>query len=244
MSAGQIFSIVAQLDDFIVVDKLAPIDFHDDNGVSGLFSLVKNHLLSQIDLQSSQSDNDSENDSQVIYPVHRLDKLTTGLLIFAKNKQAASTFGALFEQHQIQKYYLAVSDHKPKKKQGWVKGDMTKSRRGSYKLLRSMDNPAITQFKSAPINDGKRLFLLKPHSGKTHQLRVALKSVAAPIIGDPLYHHKVTEVDRLYLHAWVLQFEFEKHVYSFKASSPQGKWFNSPGTVKQLDEWGAPWTQF
>ena len=52
---------------------------------------------------------------------------------------------------------------------------MAKSRRGMFKLMRSMENPAITQFFSYALGDGKRLYLLKPHSGKTHQLRVALK---------------------------------------------------------------------
>ena len=249
MNAADNFSIIAQNDDFIVIDKLAPLDFHDNEGVSGLYSLVKQWQLSQSDTRSPNEQ------SQVIYPVHRLDKLTTGLVIFALTKQAASTFGVMFERHTIEKFYVAVADNKPKKKQGWVKGDMAKSRRGSFKLLRTMENPAITQFKSVAIEQGKRLYLLKPHSGKTHQLRVALKSVGAPIMGDPIYHsnqsgktdieHTSSEnIDRLYLHAWVLQFEFNEQRFSFQAHKPKGLWFNHANVTTQLDEWSSPWTQF
>ena len=64
---------------------------------------------------------------------------------------------------------------------------MAKSRRGMFKLMRTLHNPAITQFFSYSTGSKQRLYLLKPHSGKTHQLRVALNSIGASIFGDPLY---------------------------------------------------------
>ena len=233
MTVGKVFNLVEDCDDFLVVNKLCPLDFHDDQGVSGLFNLVKDWYLNQNDTRSSN-----------LYPLHRLDKLTTGLLLMAKNKTAAATFGQMFERHQIQKFYLAISDGKPKKKQGWIKGDMAKARRGSYKLLRSMENPAITQFKSKALDQGKRLFLLKPHSGKTHQLRVALKSVGAPIVGDPLYQHADSNADRLYLHAWALQFTWQDKLYAFKADNPNGQYFDGSAFTEQLLNWDTPETQF
>lgn len=227
------FSLIADTEDFLVINKLCPLDFHDDQGTSGLFNVVKDWYLNQNDTRASN-----------LYPLHRLDKLTTGLLIIAKNKAAAANFGQMFERHQIQKFYLAISDCKPKKKQGWVKGDMAKARRSSYKLLRSMENPAITQFKSATIGEGKRVFLLKPHSGKTHQLRVALKSIGSPILGDPLYHHASQCTDRLYLHAWALQFTWQDKVFEFKAENPDGQYFGGSAFNEQLSNWNNPETQF
>ncbi len=149
----------------------------------------------------------NEQHQATAYPVHRLDKPTSGLLIVAKHEQSNRLLSQSFAQRQIQKTYLAISDRKPKKKQGWVKGDMAQSRRSQWKLLRTMERPAITQFRSLALDDGNRGFILSPKTGKTHQLRVALKSLACPILGDTLYGG--TEAARLYLHAWQLQFDYQ-----------------------------------
>ena len=145
-----------------------------------------------------------------LYLVHRLDKMTSGLLLLARHAQAASILSQQFQQRTVEKYYLALSDQKPRKKQGLIKGDMERSRRGSWKLTTGLRNPAITRFFSCAPMPGLRLFLLRPLTGKTHQLRVALKSVGAAIIGDTRYHG-VSEpsADRGYLHAWGLAFDWQ-----------------------------------
>ena len=175
-----------------------------------------------------------------LYPIHRLDKMTSGLILFAKNIKSAQIFGKLFEEHNVEKYYLAISDKKPTKKQGLIKGDMAKSRRGMFKLLRTMDNPAITQFFSYPIANKQRLYLLKPHSGKTHQLRVALSSIGAPIIGDPLYNANST-ADRGYLHAYALRFSFLGIMYQFILPSDQGEYYLTQSIRDKLVELDQPW---
>tara|TARA_R110001592_G_scaffold38315_1_gene126437 strand:- start:35 stop:805 length:771 start_codon:yes stop_codon:yes gene_type:complete len=159
--------------------------------VEGIVSLAKKFL------------NDDD-----IYPVHRLDRMTSGLMIFARSREANSQLSKLFLEKRIEKYYLALSEMKPKKKQGTVMGDMAKGRSGSYLLKRSNENPAITRFftKKIAINSGDAWFyVLKPETGKTHQLRVALKSLGSPIIGDSRYSGK--PASRGYLHAYKIRFE-------------------------------------
>jgi len=87
------------------------------------------------------------------------------------------------------------------------------ARNGSWKLLRSVENPAVTQFFSFGLTPGLRLYLLKPHTGKTHQLRVALKSLGVPLLGDTRYG--ADKSDRAYLHAWQLAFELDGKSYQF-----------------------------
>lgn len=218
------FKIITQTDDFVIVAKNAGVNFHDEEQPgSGLFSQVKKHLS-----------------NTNLYPVHRLDKMTSGLVIFAKNLNSAQIFGELFKTHKIEKYYLAISDKKPTKKQGLIKGDMAKSRRGMYKLLRSVNNPAITQFFSFATNNKQRLYLLKPHSGKTHQLRVALCSIGAPIIGDPLYNSNST-ADRGYLHAYALRFNFLGTLYQYILPSDEGEFYLTKSIKDKLIELDQPW---
>ena len=80
-----------------------------------------------------------------------------------------------------------------------------------YMLQRSSENPAMTSFISAPIErDGERAlraFLLKPLTGRTHQLRVAMKSLGSPVLGDPMYaaSAEAAREQRAYLHATALR---------------------------------------
>lgn len=206
------FKIITQTDDFVVISKNADVNFHDEGELgAGLFSQVKSYLLQHSSIST-------------LYPVHRLDKMTSGLLIFATNNDSVKLFGDLFNAHKIEKYYLAISDKKPTKKQGLIKGDMAKSRRGMYKLMRTMNNPAITQFVSYSLGNKQRLYLLKPHSGKTHQLRVGLSSIGAPILGDPLYSSN-SLADRGYLHAYALRFMFLGKEYKFISPPYEGELF-------------------
>ena len=198
------FSVVLEQADFLVVNKDAGVDMHDDAGVPGLVSRVSAAV------------------GQNVYPVHRLDKVTSGLVLLAKNKEATSELSQSFAGRRVKKTYLAISDRSPKKKQGWVKGDMAKSRNGSWKLLHSSDNPAITYFQSVALAiPHHRLYVVSPHTGKTHQIRVALKSISAPILGDERYGGSVA--DRTYLHAWRLHFSYGGAEYSVEVDPLWGE---------------------
>jgi tRNA pseudouridine32 synthase/23S rRNA pseudouridine746 synthase len=190
--------------------------------------------------------------------------MTSGLLILAKNIESNQVLSKMFEQRNVTKYYLALSNQKPKKKQGLIKGDMAKSRGGSWKLLKSKGNPAVTQFFSFSISlsaqnpvKGLRLFLLKPRTGKTHQLRVALKSLGAPILGDERYFPKaekgksevlsssntadsIWHVDRGYLHAWRLIFVYQGETFDISDLPQSGRLFCDEGMTRFLSDLGHP----
>ncbi|WP_420935376.1 pseudouridine synthase [Alteromonas sp. A081] len=165
-----------------------------------------------------------------LFLCHRLDTGTSGCLCLTDNEQLAAEIGLLFETRQVSKYYLALSDKKPQKKQGLIIGDMKNRRGGQHILLKTTDNPAVTQFFSQSAKQGIRGFLLKPHSGKTHQIRVALKSIGAPILGDSLYGG--SSADRLYLHAYMLSLPLQSGTVSVTAPLLEGDEFNDE-TVKQ-----------
>lgn len=218
------FQVLSQTDDFLVIDKSPGISMHKDQQEQGLVMLVQKALS-----------------IEQLYPVHRLDKMTSGLLILAKHAAAASALSKLFQQREVAKFYLAISDKKPVKKQGLVRGDMVKARRGSWKLSKTCENPALTQFFSHSLGAGLRLFLLKPHTGKTHQIRVAMKSVGAAIVGDERYHEVTEEVfDRGYLHAYSLSFNFQGQDYCFRCPPRIGELFQLAAAVEQISCWQQP----
>lgn len=177
--------VIYENKDFLIVSKPAGIEYHGD---SGLVALIRQ-------------------DNAQLIGVHRLDKDTTGAIIFAKNKEVASKLGLMFQNREISKTYIALAGNKPSKKQGMISGDIVKTRGGSYSLKRSQDNPSITQFISKSLFDGVRLYWLKPKTGRTHQLRVVLKSIGVPILGDKRYGGDLS--DRMYLHAFKLEFDWK-----------------------------------
>lgn len=140
----------------------------------------------------------AEGSPKELYSVHRLDKPTSGALVFAKTKQAAAALSKAFENKEIVKYYIGLSSKKPKKKMGTVTGDMERSRRKSWKLTTSTNNPALTKFITLGANS-RRMWIFRPLTGKTHQLRVASKSLGAALLGDEVYGGE--DADRMYLHS-------------------------------------------
>lgn len=210
--------------DFLLVDKPAGLSFHSEQG-EGLVARV------------------AREQGEPLYPVHRLDKETSGLLLLARSSTAAATLSALFASQQIDKFYLALSVGKPAQKQGWVKGDMQPARGGSYKLLKTMQDPAVSYFISAGLSDvalpvGSRLFLVKPWTGRTHQIRVALKSMSAAIAGDSRYGG--VSADRMYLHAYALRFCYQQQLVQIVLPPEQGAWFVTSTVVNQCTQWSAP----
>lgn len=214
--------IIYQTDDFIIIYKPCGISVHKDQSEIGLTTLLANQL-----------------DVPQLWLVHRLDKVTSGLLILALNAESAAEFFRLFSEHHIQKTYLALSNQKPKKKQGLIVGDMQKVRNGAWKLCQSKENPAITRFESVSCEPNLRLFILKPQTGKTHQLRVAMKSLGSPILGDTLYGKNTENIDRTYLHAARLQFEFKGQAFDVFTPPKEGEWWHRDAVQSQIQKFSS-----
>ncbi|GAB0151979.1 TIGR01621 family pseudouridine synthase [Marinobacterium sp. BA1] len=224
------FRIIEHNARFVVIDKAPGISMHKDDQAAGLAMLLAQEL------------------GQPVWPVHRPDRMTSGLVVFALSAAVAAELSAAFAAQKVSKFYLALSDHKPSKKQGRIEGGMVRSRRGSWKLTRTDENRARTEFYSASLKPGLRAFLCRPYTGKTHQIRVALKSIGAPIIGDPIYHEKtdaaqpnVAQPDRGYLHAWHLSFSLADKACAFCTDPDRGELFRLPEVAALLaGEWRDP----
>lgn len=204
------YDLIDTTPDFIVIYKHPDVSFHREGDQPGLFETVK-----------------KQEGLSTLYPVHRLDKITSGILVMAKTATANHILVEAFAERRVEKYYLAISKRKPRKKQGLIKGDMERARRGAWKLTTNQKNPAITQFFSTSLEAGCRLFLVKPRTGQTHQIRVALKSIGAPIFGDELYADTDESIgaDRAYLHAFHLAFTLGDMNYRFQIMPRHGELF-------------------
>ncbi len=137
--------------------------------------------------------------------VHRLDKDTTGVLIAAKTLQAHQKLIELLSSRKMDKLYLAICHGRPV-------NTIINAPIGRHPVHRKEmaalpdGREAITEIQLAACNDKASLVLARPRTGRTHQIRVHLKHIGCPVIGDALYgkgdlHH------RQLLHAYRLTFE-------------------------------------
>ena len=118
--------------------------------------------------------------------VHRLDKNTSGIMIAAKTTKAQSNLIGQFKDRKVIKKYLAICVNKPENQIVDVPIIRNPFRRKEMTVL-PQGKPSITKIETLGHNDKLSLVLATPKSGRTHQIRVHLKHIKTPILGDEVY---------------------------------------------------------
>lgn len=152
--------------------------------------------------------------------VHRLDRDTSGVVLFAKTPAMHKELCAQFEARRIGKRYLAVV-HGPLEAPGSV--DKPLRRFGSGRVgVDPRGRNAVTRYRPLEVHDGATLLHAFPETGRQHQIRVHLFSIGFAIIGDPLYYKKEPDdAARMLLHAERLKFSLpDGETLTFKSDPP------------------------
>ena len=187
-------SILYEDDDVIVVNKPSGLLTHAKGGLSDEPTVAE--------IIRSKTSFATDTDRPGI--VHRLDRDTSGLLIIAKNPESAAHLQRQFAERTAKKTYVAITDGKPKLNAAKI--DLPIGRNPSAPSTFRIDpngKPAQTTYHVLAENDAQSLVELKPATGRTHQLRVHLAHLNAPILGDRVYG-KSSDC-RMMLHAQKLE---------------------------------------
>ncbi len=137
--------------------------------------------------------------------VHRLDKETSGVIIAAKTEAAHAKLVDLFKTRKIDKQYLAICENTPK--EGLISLPLGRHPvKRKEMTVRDDGKEAITEISVLDKTGKYSLVLLKPKTGRTHQLRVHLKFLKAPIVGDKIYGNSTKNAPNMLLHAYKLNF--------------------------------------
>lgn len=124
-------------------------------------------------------------------PMHRLDRDTSGCLLFARNPRARARFQQAFERGEVAKSYLAVLDGEVEGDEGLIDLPVAKvsTARGGWRMVVDKGGKAsATRWRKIAAADGQSLVEFRPLSGRTHQIRVhAARGLGAAIVGDPVY---------------------------------------------------------
>lgn len=139
--------------------------------------------------------------------VHRLDRDTSGVVILAKNPETQKMLRKQFQDRKTHKTYYAIVEGHPKLPEAMIDLPIARNlKRPTTFQVDQNGKPSQTYYKVLQSNDKYSLLELKPITGRTHQLRVHLKYLGIPILGDPVYGHgdqreHDNKTHRLYLHA-------------------------------------------
>lgn len=142
--------------------------------------------------------------------VHRLDKDTTGLIIIAKNNQVHHKLSLMFQEKRIQKTYYAIVKGRfaEEKKQGRLETQIARDSKDRKKMTVVWEKGklAISNYKVIAEGKNHSLIEVKIETGRTHQIRVHMKHLNHPILGDTVYGQADADYPRQMLHAYCLEF--------------------------------------
>lgn len=137
------------------------------------------------------------------YPCHRLDRETSGLIIYAKGKAAQQFMMDEFKKRAVKKTYIAFA-------QGSVKGPAGAITRNIYDRNKGRSIPAVTKYKVIERKGGFSVLEVEPVTGRTNQIRIHLKDIGHPIVGESVYAFRKDyklRFKRVALHAHKIEFK-------------------------------------
>lgn len=138
--------------------------------------------------------------------VHRLDRETSGVTVFARTRAAAAALAEVFRTGAPEKTYLALTARAPSPREGRLEAPLGKDpARAGLRRVDPRGDPAATRYATLREGRGAALVEARPETGRTHQIRVHLAHLGAPLLGDARYGgpRRVGEVEvpRVMLHA-------------------------------------------
>ncbi len=204
-------AIVFEDRDFLVIDKPSGVASHGGSGVT--FGAIEI-------LRAARPD-------ETLELAHRLDRDTSGVLVFAKKRSALTGLQALIRENQTTKQYLALLKGHTHKARFDVNAALRKSiLQGGERMVRVADDgkPSLTRFHVVDIYADASLAEVTLFTGRTHQIRVHAQHIEHPLAGDEKYGEKGFNqnmrgvgLKRLFLHAARFEFELDGKSYSFSA---------------------------
>lgn len=177
-----------------------------------------------------------------LHPVHRLDRPVSGIITFARTSKASERLNRLFREDKVEKRYLAVVKGVPESSEAtlthWLIKDGSKNLVKAYNKERGGSKKAELSYELMSVVKSQSLLLVKPKTGRPHQIRVQLASMKCPIIGDLRYGTSAPNPDKsISLHAFQLSFihPVQKEPLQLTCVPKSQNWTSFQSKINELD---------
>ena len=163
-----------------------------------------------------------KNKNNRIFVIHRLDKDTSGIIMFAKNERAKHLYQDNWNDIVKKRCYYAVIDGKMQKKEGTIKSYLKENGNMVYSVKDRSGKLAVTEYKVLKERKNISLLDINLKTGRKNQIRVHMKENKTPILGDLKYGEKSKLINRLALHAYKLELvnPVTKKLLTFEINMP------------------------
>lgn len=163
-----------------------------------------------------------KNKNNRIFVIHRLDKDTSGIIMFAKNERAKHLYQDNWNDIVKKRCYYAVIDGKMENKEGTIKSYLKENGNMVYSVKDRSGKLAITEYKVLKERKNISLLDINLKTGRKNQIRVHMKENKTPILGDLKYGEKSKLINRLALHAYKLELvnPVTKKLLTFEINMP------------------------
>ena len=141
--------------------------------------------------------------------VHRLDRDTSGVMVFAKNKEHKETLQLQFAERSVHRTYHALVEGRPEKNSGTVSSWLVEDKHLHVRKVSSTfkgAKKAITHWDIEDSDEHVSLIHITIDTGKRHQIRMAMKDLGCPVVGDEIHESSANPLNRVCLHATSLEF--------------------------------------
>jgi len=177
-----------------------------------------------------------EEEYEKVYIIHRLDKITSGVMVFARDADTHRTLNMQFERHEAQKVYHAIVEGNPRWEEKVTRFPLHANVGHKHRTIVDDKNgkPSETRFKILKRYRSSAWVEALPMTGRTHQIRVHASALGHPLLGDILYGARETDkIPRPALHAYSLTFThpISNERVTFQAEHPR----DFATTLKLLD---------
>ena len=191
-----------------------------------------------------------------IYTIHRLDRATSGIIVFAKDEATHAALSQKFEGREVEKFYVGLVSGSPVQSKGTVDAAIAEHPGKATKMMtHAKGKPSITDYEVLEKFRSYTWVQFQIHTGRTHQIRVHMQHIGNPIACDDVYgdgkplllssikgkKFKLSDnvleerpiLSRLALHSWKLNFELNGTSHQLEAEIPK----DLKATLQQLRKW-------